>query len=254
MDTSLLPFYIVVFLFGIMVGSFLNVCILRIPKQESIITVPSYCMCCGRRLKWYELIPLFSWLFLRGKCGGCGSSISPQYPLIEAANGALWVLVFVHFSFTPYALLCCLVTSALLALSVIDGRTGEIPPGFNIFILCLALAHLPLDLGNWLTYVIGFFAVSLPLLLILLATGGRGIGGGDMKLMAVCGLFLGWRLVLISFVLGCVLGSVIHLVRMRVSKADRVLALGPYLSAGVFLSMLWGAPLLNWYLGILMPT
>jgi leader peptidase (prepilin peptidase)/N-methyltransferase len=247
MNTPIVLCSIVVFLFGITIGSFLNVCILRIPKGESIVTVPSHCMSCGKRLHWYELIPLFSWLILRGKCRGCKAPVSPQYPLVEAVNGVAWVLIFLIFDLTTYTLLCCLLTSALLALSVIDGRTCEIPLGFNIFILFLGIAHLILDLSNFPMYLIGFFAVSLPLYLILLVTGGKGIGGGDVKLMAVCGLFLGWKLVLLAFFVGCILGSVIHILRMRVFGAGRVLALGPYLSAGVFLALLWGEPMLHWY-------
>ena len=249
MDAVTVLSYIFAFLFGIAAGSFLNVCILRIPEKANIVSVPSHCMSCGRRLKWYELVPLFSWLILRGRCGTCRSPISPQYPLIEAGNGLLWVLICVICGFTPDALFCCLLTSALLTLAVIDGRTGEIPPGINIFILALGLVRLVFHLDGWPEFVIGFFAVSLPLFLILLISGGRGIGGGDVKLMAVCGLFLGWKLVLLAFFAGCILGSVIHLLRMRISGAGKVLALGPYLAAGVFLSMLWGEQLLSWYLG-----
>ncbi len=241
----------VVFLFGILVGSFLNVCILRIPKGESIVTTPSHCVHCGVRLRWFELLPLFSWLALRGKCRTCSGSISAQYPLIEAANGILWVLISSQLGFTPYALLGCLMTSALLALSVIDGRTGEIPQGMNLFILGLGGIHLLLDWSGWTVYAIGFLAVSVPLTVVALVTNGRGIGGGDIKLMAACGLFLGWKLILLAFCLGCVLGSLIHVVRMRAFGAGRVLAFGPYLSAGVVIAMLWGNQILNWYIGIL---
>ncbi|MDO4540504.1 MAG: prepilin peptidase [Syntrophomonadaceae bacterium] len=92
--------------------------------------------------------------------------------------------------------------------------------------------------------------MSVPLLLVFILTGGRGIGGGDVKLMAVCGLFLGWKHILVAFLLGCVLGSVIHLLRMRFAEADRVLAMGPYLALGVFIALLWGPQLLHWYLSM----
>ena len=105
-----------------------------------------------------------------------------------------------------------------------------------------------LDLGHWPTYVIGFFAVSVPLLLIFLISGGRGIGGGDVKLMAVCGLLLGWQLIILAFIIGCILGSVIHLLRMAVKGEGSVLALGPYLSAGVFAAVLWGGCIISAYL------
>lgn len=249
METALLTYVILVFLFGITVGSFLNVCILRIPIKESVVTVPSHCLSCGKQLKWYELLPVFSWLVLRGKCRKCKRPVSAQYPVIEAVNGLLWVLIFLIFGLVPFTLLCCLMTSALLVLSVIDARTGEIPAGINIFILVLGVGRLALDYSSWSEYALGFVVVSVPLLLVLLITGGRGIGGGDIKLMAVCGLFLGWKLALLAFALGCILGAVIHLIRMRVSDAGRVLALGPYLAAGIFIAMLWGDQLLSWYFG-----
>jgi leader peptidase (prepilin peptidase)/N-methyltransferase len=250
MDTVTALIYITVFLFGITVGSFLNVCILRIPKKESIVTVPSHCMSCGKRLRWFELIPLFSFLFLRGRCSACKSRISAQYPLIEAANGVLWLFLFWRFGLTPVFILSCLMCSALLVASVIDVRTREIPPGTTIFILVLGAIRAFIGLSNWPLLVPGFFAVSVPLYILLIATGGRGIGGGDIKLMAVCGFFLGWKLIILAFFTGCVLGSVIHLSRMAAKKAGRVLALGPYLSAGVFLSLMWGGTVLHWYFSL----
>lgn len=249
MDTILLAFYIVTFLFGIVIGSFLNVCIYRIPEKENIVKVRSHCMNCGHLLQWYELVPLLSYLFLGGKCRKCKAKISVQYPLVEALNGILYVGIFMINGINVDSLLYCLLTSALLVLSIIDFRTYEIPLGINIFILTVGLIHTVLHYQDWLNYVIGFFAVSIFLYLIILVTKGRGIGGGDMKLMAVCGLFLGWKEIIFAFLLGCIIGSVVHLIRMRVSKCDHVLALGPYLSIGVFISMLWGNDLISWYLG-----
>lgn len=240
--------YIILFLLGILIGSFLNVCILRIPRGESIVTTPSHCMSCGKRLRWYELVPLLSWLVLRGKCSGCGARISVQYPLIEAANALLWLCCYAVYGMDWMTLICCAVSSALLALSVIDARTQEIPPGFNIFLLFPAAAATLLDLAHWPEHLIGFFAVSGLLYLIFLLSKGRAMGGGDIKLMAVCGLLLGWKLILLAFFIGCLLGSVIHICRMKFAGADRALALGPYLSAGVWLTLLWGRPLLELYL------
>ena len=150
------------------------------------------------------------------------------------------------------SLLYCLLTSALFVLSIIDFRTYEIPLGINIFILALGLIYSAYDYHNLLSHVIGFFAVSVFLYVIILITKGRGIGGGDMKLMAVCGLMLGWKLIILAFLLGCIIGSIIHVIRMRVSKCDHVLALGPYLSIGVFIAMLFGNQMIAWYFSILM--
>lgn len=239
---------IVTFLYGIIIGSFLNVCIYRIPKKENITTIRSHCMSCGYQLKWYDLVPLFSYLVLRGKCRKCGSKISVQYPVIEALNGGLYLLVFWRYGLSIDSLLYCLLFSALIVLSVIDFRTYEIPLGINIFILTLGLVRVATDLSNWLSYGIGLLSVSIPLLLIYLVTKGRGIGGGDVKLMAVTGLLIGWKLNLLGFLLGCILGSVIHICRMKISGEGRVLAMGPYLAMGIALSAMWGEQMIAWYL------
>ena len=240
-----------IFLYGIVIGSFLNVCIYRIPREESIAKERSHCMSCGYQLKWYDLVPLFSWLALRGKCRKCKAPISPQYPIIEGVNGLLYLLIFAVNGFNLVSVLYCLMASALLALSVIDFRTYEIPFGFNVFIAILGVVRLVTDLGNWSDYVLGFFVISVVLEVLLLASRGRAIGGGDVKLMAAAGLLVGWKLIILAFLIGCVLGSVIHIIRMKVSQAERVLAMGPYLSAGILIAALWGSQFINWYLSLL---
>lgn len=243
--------YIVVFLYGIVIGSFLNVCIYRIPKKENIATTRSHCMSCGYQLKWYDLVPLFSYLALRGKCRQCGSRISVQYPLVEALNGALYLLIFWRYGLSIDSLLYCLLFSALIVLSVIDFRTYEIPVGINIFILTLGLIRIVTDLSHWLSYGIGLLSVSIPLLLIYLVTKGRGIGGGDVKLMAAAGLLIGWKLNVLGFLLGCILGSIIHVCRMKLSGEGRTLAMGPYLAMGIAISVMWGEQMIAWYLSFM---
>ena len=250
MYLELIPIYITIFLFGIVIGSFLNVCIFRIPNHETVVTERSHCMNCGYQLSWYDMVPVFSWLCLGGKCRKCKAPISPQYPIVEAVNGILYVVVFAVNGFSLESILYCLFVSALLVLSVIDWRTYEIPIGINIFILILGILHTALDYKNWLMYVIGFFSVSLFLFLLLWISKGRAIGGGDVKLMAVAGLLLGWKLAILAFFIGCIVGSVIHLLRMRFSGADKVLAMGPYLSVGLFIAALWGNAMIQWYVGM----
>lgn len=247
----LIVLYTIIFLYGIVIGSFLNVCIYRIPLKENIVVVRSHCMTCGHELKWYELIPLFSFVVQKGKCRKCGTKLSVQYPLIEGLNGVLYVIIFIINGLTIDSLLYCLLISALIVLSVIDFRTYEIPVGINIFILALGIIMTVIHYNDWLSHVIGFFAVSVFIEIIILATRGRGMGGGDMKLMAAAGLLLGWKLIILSFLLGCVFGAIIHVVRMKVSKADHVLAFGPYLSMGIFVATLFGNEILTWYLGVL---
>lgn len=242
-------FYIIIFLFGIIIGSFLNVCIYRIPKHEDIVKTRSHCMSCGYQLKWYDMFPLFSYLFLRGRCRKCKAKLSVQYPIIEVLNGIAYIVIVCVNGVNVESLLYCLLTSALLVLSVIDFRTYEIPFGINIFILALGLIRVISDIRNWRTYLIGLCAVSIVLAILYYATKGKAIGGGDVKLMAACGLLLGWKLIIMAFLLGCVLGAVIHVIRMKVSGEDHVLAMGPYLSMGVFIAALWGNRMLTWYLG-----
>ena len=247
MELELIPVYIFIFLFGIVIGSFLNVCIYRIPMHETIVSERSHCMKCGYQLAWYDLVPLFSWLFLRGRCRKCKAPISPQYPIVEAVNGILYVLIFIVKDFTLESVFYCLFVSALIVLSVIDWRTYEIPIVVNIFILALGVIHLLTDLKNWPIYIIGFFCVSIFLYLIVVISKGRAMGGGDVKLMAVAGLLIGWQNIIIAFFLGCIIGSIIHLIRMRVSDAENVLAMGPYLAVGLFIAAMWGQNMISWY-------
>ena len=243
--------YIIIFIFGITIGSFLNVCIYRIPLGESIVTAPSHCMTCGRKLKWYDMVPVFSWLVLGGKCRNCKSKISVQYPIIEGVNGILYVMICAVNGLEWSSVIYCFMASALLVLSIIDWRTYEIPFGINVFLFVLGIAMTILDRGNLVEHLIGMICVSVLLGILYLLTGGRAIGGGDIKLMFACGLILGWKLILLAFFLGCIIGSVVHIIRMSVKKAGRMLAMGPYLSAGILLAALWGNAWVNWYLSLL---
>lgn len=242
--------YIMIFLIGISLGSFLNVCIYRIPKKEDIVFERSHCMSCGNVLKWYELIPLFSFLVQGGKCRNCKTKLSVQYPLIELLNGLIYVWIFMAKGFQPESILFCICASVLIVISVIDWRTYEIPFGCNIVIGILGIVRVILDLAHWYDYVIGFFAVSGLFLIIYWITKGRGIGGGDIKLMAAAGLLLGWQNILLSLMIGSIAGSVIHLALMKIQGKDRVLAFGPYLAFGIFISMLYGNDIITWYLGM----
>ena len=242
--------YIFIFLFGIVIGSFLNVCIYRYPKKESLLD-GSHCMECGYHLRWYDLIPLFSFLILRGRCRKCHAKLSLQYPLVDGLIGALYVIVFLAIGFNVMSVIYCLLTSALIVLSVLDFRTMEIADGINLFILLLGIAATLLDLHAWKDHVIGMFSVSVFLLVIYLVTTGRGSGGGDIKLMFGAGLLLGWKGAVLAFFLGCIIGSVVHLIRMAVSHAEHRLAMGPYLSVGIWLTVLWGTPVIDWYIGMI---
>ncbi len=242
---------------GILIGSFLNVCIYRIPKHEDITTTRSHCMICGNVIRWYDLVPVISYLLLRGKCRNCGAKLSIQYPIIELLNGLLYGLIFATMGLNIKSVLTMALVSALIVIAVIDWRTYEIPFGLNVFIAVLGVSVVVAKLinrdfsGIW-DNLIGFISVSGFLLILYLITKGRGIGGGDIKLMAAAGFFLGWKNCILAFVIGCILGSIIHLIRMKVAKQDHVLAFGPYLSVGIFIASLWGDKIVRAYLNSFM--
>lgn len=252
--------FVMIFLYGIVIGSFLNVCIYRIPEELSIVTGRSHCMTCNTPIKWYDLIPVLSYIFLLGRCRKCKTRISIQYPTIEALNGFLYVLIFYIYGWSSWkdiivSCTYCLVASALIVLSVIDFRTNIIPVGINIFIMIMGLISVLAqyfgfgrDTGIVLYHAIGFFAVSSLLFLIYHASHGRGIGGGDVKLMAAAGLVLGWDLILLAFFIGCFSAAIIHPIRMKINHLNRVLAFGPYLSAGILIAMLFGRQIIDWYI------
>lgn len=172
--------------------------------------------------------------------------------LLGALNGSLYLLTLWRYGPGVDCLLYCLLFGALAVLGIIDLETYEIPPGANLFILALGLARVATDMPHWLSYGLGFFSASVPLLLIYIATRGRGIGGGDIKLMAATGLLLGWETNLLGLFLGCALGLAAHALRMKMAAMKPhlamkpYLAMGPYLAVGIALSVLWGEWLLAW--------
>ena len=245
-----LPILIGLLLLGLCVGSFLNVLIYRIPKGEEFVKTPSHCMTCGHNLSWYENIPLISWLLQGGKCRACGVKLSAQYPVVEALNGAMWLLTGLLYRGDWLTVgLYCVLFSMLLVLSVIDWRTFTIPNGINLVIFLLGVVRLITDLDHWVSYVIGLVSVSLVFLLMHLATHGNGLGMGDVKLVAGAGLLLGWRSMLLAVVIGSLSGAIIHSVRMR-RGADRKLAFGPYLAAGIWIAALGGQQIVDAYFGL----
>lgn len=245
--------YIIIFMYGIVLGSFSNVLIYRMPNREDIAIKRSHCTKCGVKIKWYDLIPVVSYLALGGKCRSCKEKISLQYPLVELANGIMYVIIFMIKDFSVMAVMCCIIFTIFLAIGIIDFRTYEIPFGLNMVIFALAVIRLILEPANLSNYLIGFGSVSGFMLICLivgrLLKGVDAFGGGDIKLMAAAGLFMGTGQVILGFILGCILGAVIHTIRMKVSGEDNVLAFGPYLCAGLFIAILYGDIIIDWYLG-----
>lgn len=242
-------FYILWTILGLCVGSFCNVLIFRIPKGEEFVRSSSHCMHCGHELRPTELIPLVSWLVQGGKCRACKTPISRQYPIVEALNAILWLLAALLGGDILTAVLLSLLSSILIVITLIDWRTFTIPNGLNLAIFLLGLVRVATDSANWLDYVLGMVSVGGLFLLLWAVTHGRGLGMGDVKLMAAAGLLIGFLNILLAMIVGSVAGAVIHSVRMR-SGAGRKLAFGPYLAFGIWFAALFGSGVWSAYLSL----
>lgn len=180
----------------------------------------------------------------RSKRGGWAAQL-----FVVLLNGFVWSGLIAAKGFSAAGICSCGAASALIVLSVVDFRTYEIPSGCNAVILASGILNLYFDRGAWRSYVTGFLCVSGLLLIIFFISRGNAVGGGDIKLMASAGLLLGWQQIILAFSAGCILGSVIHLSFMKIKGSDHVLAFGPYLSIGIWFSMMWGRGLIGWYIG-----
>lgn len=246
--------YGMVFLYGITIGSFLNVCIYRIPQGRSVIHGRSSCMNCKESIRWYDLIPVISFTLLHGKCRNCKCKLSIQYPMIELINGILYVFVFIRYGWNIHAVLSALLISCLIVVTVIDWRTYTINLMIPIFISLLGIMNMLLVFQEQRVIaaiypnLLGAIIVSGFLLFLYLCTSGKGVGMGDISLMAGAGLFLGWKLIVLAFLFGAILGAVIHSIRMRVDKSNHVLAFGPYLSIGIVIAVFFGTDIIQWYI------
>jgi leader peptidase (prepilin peptidase)/N-methyltransferase len=254
---------VITFIFGTVIGSFLNVCILRLPVSRSIVSGSSACASCGAQLTPIDLVPILSYVVLRGKCRRCKARISPMYPAIEALTGAMYLLLYLRFGLTWQLPVYMALVSLLIVISVIDYKTMEIPNGLVITGLVVGAIQLSVTVftgifGNWSSYVIGLFAGGLPLLLIGLIASlllkREAMGGGDVKLMAFCGLIVGWKLVIPAYLIGIISGAVISVILMAIGRKKRgdEIPFGPLLSLGVVLSVFFGDALIDWYIGLIL--
>ncbi|HEB13273.1 MAG TPA: prepilin peptidase [Actinobacteria bacterium] len=250
----------VVAIFGLMVGSFLNVVIYRVPRRESIVLPSSHCPACEHPLSITDNIPLISWLLLGGKCRYCGERISIQYPLIEAVTMIAVVILYVSFGLTFAFGASVFFFLVLLTVSAIDIEYKIIPNVIILPALALSVSFLPIsefakvgwmpfvDHSNWVFSAIGFLAGGGFLFLLALIRP-DGMGGGDIKLAAFMGLFLG-RYVIVALFIGFLFGSIGGLAAMTFLKKSRkdLIPFGPYLAAGAVFTWFLGVPLVNWYL------
>ncbi|MGE4352735.1 MAG: A24 family peptidase [Oscillospiraceae bacterium] len=245
---------LLVFIFGLLIGSFLNVCIYRIPRQESIVFTGSHCTACGTPIKFYDLIPVLSYVLLRGRCRFCKSRISPQYPLIELATAVLITFQAWKWGLTVSFMLFAALTAVLIVVTMVDFYHQIIPDSFIIAIAILGLFYLATiqapqrGFSAVVDSIVGLFVGGALFFLISFVSKG-GMGGGDIKLMAVLGLWFGWKkillLMLVAFVSGAFI-SVPLLLMHRKSGKDAV-PFGPFIALAAYFISLFGNELLQWY-------
>jgi leader peptidase (prepilin peptidase) / N-methyltransferase len=252
--------YLVVGTVGALIGSFLNVCIYRLPRGESIVWPGSHCPSCAHPIEIYDNIPVFGYLWLGGRCRSCHASISMRYPLVEVINALGYLSILWYFGPTWTAALYALLFSALIVVAGTDLTHKMIPnvitiPGMVIGVLG-ALTVLPVSVINSvLGLTVGGGILWLLAWLSPYLFGKEGMGGGDIKLLAMIGAFLGWKPALLTIMIGSLSGSVIgiSLIALRIIKRDDYIPFGPFLVLGALLSMFFAQPLLDWYQGLLSP-
>lgn len=237
---------------GLFVGSFLNVCIYRLPRGAFTSNNRSYCPQCHTTLRWYELIPLFSYIIQKGRCSTCKEKISIRYPIVELANMILWLLAYMSFGLSLQSFLSIIFFSILLVMSMIDIDIKEVPNAIILAIFAIGIISFFSNDGIlWWEKLLGLVVMSVPFLIIGIITGG--IGGGDIKLLFVSGLFLGWKLIILGGVFGVIIGGMTGLILLVMRRAGRKseMPLGPSLATGFVIATLWGGQIINWYMGLL---
>jgi len=283
LQSSALLFAVICAILGLMVGSFLNVVIHRLPKMMEIdwqqqcaelrgeelpsaskynLMVPrSACPNCGHAISAWENIPVASYLLLSGKCKGCGVAISPRYPLIEVVSGVLSAYAAWHFGFGPAEAGALLLIWALLALTMIDFDTQLLPDDITLPLLWLGLLFnlfgVYTDLGSAvLGAVFGYLALWSVYWLFKLTTGKEGMGYGDFKLLAALGAWMGWQMLPLIIVLSSLVGAIVGVAMMIFFKHGREVPIpfGPYLAGGGMIALFWGQALTQGYLHLLAVT
>lgn len=241
----------VLFLLGLCVGSFLNVVIARVPEGRSIVGPGSACPRCSTPIAWYDNVPLLSFALLRARCRKCGEPISWRYPVVELVTGLLFVLALAERGLTIDLIPALLLVAGLVAITGIDLDHQLIPDVISIpgIVVGLAVSTLTGRPG-WLDSLVGVVIGGGIFLLIIVASRG-GMGGGDMKLGAMLGAFLGWKLVLVAILIAILAGGVFAIVVLLLRRKGRkdAVPFGPFLALGGVVSLFWGESLLAWYLG-----
>ena len=257
----LLSIFAAIFVLGLIVGSFLNVCILRLPHDMSVVLPASHCPACKTPLRAFDNIPLLSFIALRGRCRYCDVKISWRYPLVESLNGLAYVFAAVRFGLEPATFVYALLLSTLIVVTLIDLNHQIIPneitfPGMPLGLIAAATV-LPL---SWLDSLIGLLCGGGVLFFVVWISpyifGREGMGMGDVKLLAMLGAFLGWKATLLTLLLGSFFGAVVGggLMATKLIKHSEPIPFGPFLALGAVLALFFGGSLIEWYSGFFEAT
>lgn len=246
--------YIFILVLGLIIGSFLNVCIYRIPNEQSISFPPSHCCSCNHRLYPLDLIPIISFVFLKGHCRYCNEKISVRYPLIESLNAILYILIYLKFGLTIYTLKYFILASLLIVISVIDFESQDVYLSTTIFGLIVGLLFMAIEYfvyhNEFLYLILGGILGALIIGTIVFLT--RGMGEGDIEIAGVCGLFLGYKLIIFALFLAVIIGGTagIIILALKFKKAKEKIAFGPCIAIGTIISILYGKELIQYYLNL----
>lgn len=254
MDLAVLIFmYVIVGLLGLFIGSFLNVCICRIPNKESIAFPASHCTSCAHKLGIFDLFPLFSWIFLKGKCRYCSEKISVQYPIIEFTNMILWLFLFWQFGLTLKFIFSAVIFSILLVLTVIDIYHMILPDVLVLCCLVMCVFYTVFVRGQYIDSLLGLVLGGGFFFLIVLLSKGRAMGMGDVKLVAVLSFLIGFKATILACGLAFVIGAVCCVILLSRKKVEGRTAVpfGPFICVGFAISFLYAEPIVNWYLSLM---
>jgi len=249
---EILILYLVI-IAGLIFGSFLNVCIYRIPKKETIIYGRSHCTACGKEIRSYDLIPILSYFVLRGRCRNCSIKISARYPFVELLSAALYALIYLKFGLSLEFYLYAAFVSMLIIAAFIDIDTLEIPNVVSIAISVIGLLALIFSPELlWYEHIIGIFIASVPLLVASLVSKG-GMGFGDIKLCAAAGFLIGFKLTLLSLLIACIVGSVFGIIyaKLKNKSLKTSICFGPFLAGAFCFSILFGNKIISMYISLL---
>lgn len=242
---------VIIFILGLLIGSFLNVCVYRIPQDESISYPPSHCTNCKNRIKPYDLIPVVSYIFLRGKCRYCGENISIKYPLIELFTGIIFVGLYDHYGISLDLAKYLILGAYLIVIGLIDFNTTDVYFKTTLSGSLVGIAFLGVKLyyGEGIsTYIIGALIGAGFIAIIILLTGG--MGWGDAEICALCGIYIGAKLTVLTLFLSVILGGAIGviLILTKIKTRKDYIPFGPYIVIGALIALFWGESIINWYL------